>query len=82
MRSLFPIAFLMGPTYYFIKFYCLSLYIYIISQSGSFALPAVMGGTGITLLSQSTLTLGLQWTMFPSPRLENPSSGQSLNILT
>ena len=39
-----------------------------------YTLPAVMGGTEITLLSRSTLTYRLQWTMLPRPGLESPSS--------
>ena len=47
----------------------------LISQPGSFALPAVMGYTGIALLSQSTLTHRLQWIKLPSPGLEEHLSG-------
>ena len=41
----------------------------LIGQSGSFALPAVIGCTGVALLQglRSTLTVRLQWTLFPSP---------------
>ena len=53
----------------------------IISQSGSFALPAVMGCIGIALLPRSTLTRGLQWTPLPSLGLEEPPSGQSHDLL-
>ena len=52
---MFSIDFLMEPPYYFSRFYSL-----VINQYGSFysfALPAVMGDTGIVLLSQFTLTL-------------------------
>ena len=52
-----------------------------IGQSGSCALNVVMGGTEIALLSQSTPTQRLQWTMLPSPGLEEPSSGISYNLL-
>ena len=55
MGSSFPIVFLLGPSYYFTAF--------IISQSGSFALVAVMGDTGIALLTHFTLTHWLQWTL-------------------
>ena len=58
MGSPFPIAFLMGPLIIF-----QGITASLIGQSGSFALPAVMGGTGIVLLSQSTLTHMLQWTL-------------------
>ena len=77
MGSPFPIAFLMGPL---IIFQCLTASL--IGQSVSFALPAVMGGTGIALLSQFTLNLQATMdTMLPSLRLEEPSSGQSHNLL-
>ena len=66
-----------GPLILFSKVSSASL----ISQSGSFALPAVMGCTGIALLSRSTLTHGPQWTPIPGPRLEEPPSGQSQNQL-
>ena len=36
----------------------------LISQSGSFSLPAVIGCTEIALLSQSTLTRRLQWIFY------------------
>ena len=49
------------------------------SQSGSFALQAVMGYSGIALIPRSTLTHGLQWTPAPSPE-EEPPSGQSHNL--
>ena len=52
-----PIAFLMGPSYYFLK----------VLQ------PPQMGCIGIVLLMQSTLAHRLQWTMLPSPGLEEPS---------
>ena len=35
----------------------------LIKQSGSLSLPAVIGCTGIALLSQSTLTHRLLWTL-------------------
>ena len=53
----------------------------VISQSGSFALPAIMGCTGIALLSRSTLTHEPQWTPPPGPGLDEPPSGQSHNLL-
>ena len=46
------------------------------TQSGSFELSAVMGCTGIALLSQSSLTGGPQWKLLPGPRLEEPPSEQ------
>ena len=46
----------------------------LISQSDSFA------GTGIALLSRSTLTHGSKWAPLPGPGLEEPSSGQSHNL--
>ena len=58
MGSPFVIAFLMGPLGIF-----QGLIAYLIGQPGSFALPAVMGGTEIALRSQSTLTRRLQWTL-------------------
>ena len=42
----------------------------VISRSVSFALPAVIGGTVIALLSQSTGTHGLQLTVLPSRGFE------------
>ena len=54
----------------------------LIGQSCSFALLAAIGGTRIALLSKVTLTDVLQWSMLPSPGLEEPSSGQSHNLLT
>ena len=48
-----------GPLILFSKVSSASL----IGQHCSFALPAVMGGTGIVLLSQFTLTHRLQWTL-------------------
>ena len=42
-------------------------YASLINQSGSFAVPAVMGGTGDALSSQSTLTHKLQWSNGPYP---------------
>ena len=54
-----------GPSYFLPGFYHLPF-----SQPDSFVLPAVMGGTGIVLLSQYTLTHRLQ-----------PSLGQSHNLL-
>ena len=53
----------------------------IICKFSSFTLPAVMGGTWITLILQSTLIHRLQWTMLRSPQLEEHSSGQSHNVL-
>ena len=47
-----------GPSYYFPRFTAS-----LIGRYGSFVLPAVMGGTRIALLLQSTLTHGLQWTL-------------------
>ena len=56
---------------------------FLVGQPGSFALPAEMGrGAEIALLSQSTLTHRLHVTVFLSPGLEEPSSGQSHNLLT
>ena len=76
------IAFLMGPLILFSKVSSASL----ISQSGSFELPAVMGCTGVALLSQSiTHRLQphrLQWTMLLRLELDEPSSRQSHNLLT
>ena len=49
----------------------------LLNQSGSFALPVVMGCTGITLLSRSTLTHEPQWTPLPGSGLEEtPSSNE------
>ena len=45
----------------------------LISQSGSFTLPAVMGSTGVALLSQSTLIHRLQWTLCLRPRVRRTS---------
>ena len=44
----------------------------LISQSGSFVLPAVMGCTRIALLSRSTLTHGIQCHRFRARGLEEP----------
>ena len=41
-----------------------------------------MGSTDIALLSQSTVTRRVQWTMLPIPGLEELYSEQSHNILT
>ena len=54
----------------------------LIIQPGRFAIPAVMGSTDIALLSQSTVTRRVQWTMLPIPGLEELYSEQSHNILT
>ena len=59
MRSPFPITFLMGPSYYFPRS---NHGTYRIGQPANFALLAVMGGTGIALLSQSTFHR-LQWAL-------------------
>ena len=63
-----------------IIFLCLTTSL--ICQARSFALPALIGCTGIALLSQSDRTHRLQWTMLPSLRLEEPFSGQSHTLLT
>ena len=76
LRILLAIAFLVGPIILFSKVSSASL------GGGSFALPAVMGCTGVALLSQTTLTHRLQWTfMPPTPGLEEPPLGQSHNLL-
>ena len=48
----------------------------LIGQSGSFALPVDMGGTGIALFLQATIDCD------PSTGLEEPPSEQSLNLFT
>ena len=53
----------------------------LISQSGSFALPAVIGCTEIALLSRSTLTYGPQWIPLSGMMLEEPPTGQSHDLL-
>ena len=58
MGSPFLIAFHMGPLIIF-----QGLTASLIGHPGNFALPAVMEGTEIALLSQSTLTHRLQWTL-------------------
>ena len=58
MGSPFPIAFLMGLLIIF-----QGLTASLIDQPGSFALLALTGGTWIVLLSQSTLTRRVQWTL-------------------
>ena len=51
-------------------------------QGNDAAYYTVMGGTGIALLSQSTLIHRLQMDiMLPGPGLEESSSGQSHNLL-
>ena len=69
MGSPFVIAFLMGPLIIFQGFTA-----FLIGQPGSFALPAIMGGTGIVLLSQCTLyTQATMDIMLPNSRLEELS---------
>ena len=44
--------------------YCFSKVLPPSKLAGSYALPAVMVCTGITLLLRSTVTHGLQWTLY------------------
>ena len=67
MGSPFLIDILMGPSYYFPEVLLPPLSS-LVGQSGCFALQAVMGGTGIALLTQSSIEnvsgLGVRGTFF------------------